>query len=178
LPSTGLQYLPLPYMPSSLLASSVNSLRSASLLGAGAVSDSFNNKNFLASSGGLLNPSNLRASSASCVTTAVSFSFACADIVSVSSVIKISFTHCARLARTVRSSSWSSAFFMNPCASATVAPPLACVADAFPDDDLLDEASLDFDAGFFGAVCASAVHPANSTTIADRTTSALQIRFR
>ena len=87
-------------MPSSLLASSVSSLRSASLLGAGAVSDSFNNKNFLASSGGIFSPSNRRASSANCVTTAVSFSFAWADIVSVSSVIKFSCTQLALLART------------------------------------------------------------------------------
>src|ERR1700747_1192610 len=34
--AAGLQYFPLPYMPSSLLANSVSSLRSASLLGAGA----------------------------------------------------------------------------------------------------------------------------------------------
>jgi hypothetical protein len=68
---------------------------------------------------------------------------------------------------------------MNACASATVAAPLPRPADALPDDDLLDDAWLDdFDAGFFGAVCASAVHAANITTIADRTTSALQIRFR
>ncbi|MGH9634182.1 MAG: hypothetical protein ACRD72_05040 [Candidatus Angelobacter sp.] len=67
---------------------------------------------------------------------------------------------------------------MNACASATVAPPLACVAGPFPDDDLLDDASLDdFDAGFFGAVCASAAHAASRTTIADRTTGDLQIRF-
>jgi hypothetical protein len=43
---------------------------------------------------------------------------------------------------------------------------------------LLDDASLDdFDAGFFGAVCASAAHAASRTTIADRTTGDLQIRF-
>src|SRR5579864_2796508 len=178
LPSTCLQYLPLPYMPSSLLASSVSSLRSASLLGAGAVSDNFSSQNFLARSGGSFNPSKRLASSASCVTTAVSFSLACADMVSVSSVIKFSCTHCARLARMLRSSSWSSAFFMNAWASATVAEPLPCVADAFPDDDLLDDASLaDFDAGFLGAVCASAVH-ANRTTIADCRASDLQIRFK
>jgi hypothetical protein len=55
---------------------------------------------------------------------------------------------------------------------------LACVAAAFPDDDLPDDASLDdFDAGFFGAVCASAVQVASRTTIADRTTNDLQIQF-
>jgi hypothetical protein len=67
---------------------------------------------------------------------------------------------------------------MNACASATVAPPLACVADPFPDDDLLDDASLDdLDAGFFGAVCGTAAHVASTITIADRTTDDLQIRF-
>jgi hypothetical protein len=67
---------------------------------------------------------------------------------------------------------------MNAWASATVAGPLPCVADAFPDDDLLDDASLpDFDAGFFGAVCASAVHIASRTTIADLMADDLQIRF-
>src|ERR1044071_1567643 len=157
--SAGLQYLPLPYMPSSLLASSVSSLRSASLFGAGATSDNFSSRNFLASSGGSFRPSKRRASSANCVTTAVSLSLACADMVSVSSVMKFSCTQLARLARTVRSSSWSSAFFMNAWASATVAAPLACVAD-------------DFDEGFLAAISlpgvwANAVQDASRTRIAD-----------
>jgi hypothetical protein len=55
---------------------------------------------------------------------------------------------------------------------------LACVADPFPDDDLLDNASLDdLDAGFFGAVCASAAHVASRTIIAKRITDDLKIRF-
>jgi len=67
---------------------------------------------------------------------------------------------------------------MNACASATVAAPLPRVADAFPDDDLLGGASLDdFDAGFFDAVCAIAIHAASRTIIDDRTTNDLQIRF-
>ena len=162
LPSTCLQYLPLPYMPSSLLASSVSSLRSASLLGAGAVSESFNNKNFLASSGGIFSPSKRRASSASCVVASVSFSFACADSASVSSVIKFSCTHCALLARIPRSKSCASAFLMNACASATVAAPLACVADDAPD------AWLDFfAAGVFAWVWVNAEQAATAITAAD-----------
>jgi len=67
---------------------------------------------------------------------------------------------------------------MNACASATVAPPVPCVADVFPDDDVLDDASpVDFDAVFFGAVCASAVQAASRTTIADLMADDLQIRF-
>src|SRR6478609_1967425 len=159
LPSTCLQYLPLPYMPSSLLASSVSSLRSASLLGAGATRDNFSSKNFLARSGGIFRPSKRRASSASWVTTAVSFSFACADMVSVSSVIKFSCTQLARPARTPKSSSWSSAFFMKACASATVAVPLACAADGALDD---------FDDDFLAAVWVNAVQAASRTIIADR----------
>src|SRR5689334_15997765 len=162
LPSTCLQYLPLPYMPSSLLASSVSSLRSASLFGAGATSDNFSSRNFLASSGGSLSPWKRRASSANCVTTAVSFSLACADMVSVSSVMKFSCTQPARLARTFRSRSWSSAFFMNAWASATVAAPVADVL-VWLDDARLD----DFDAVFLGAVCARAVQAASRTTVAD-----------
>jgi hypothetical protein len=55
---------------------------------------------------------------------------------------------------------------------------LPCAADAFPDDELLDDASLAaFDAGLFGAVCAKAAHAVNSTTIADWTSDDLQIRF-
>jgi hypothetical protein len=62
---------------------------------------------------------------------------------------------------------------MNACASATVAALFACVAD-----DWLDDASLDdFDTGFLGAVCASAVHAASSMRIADRRTGDLQIWF-
>ena len=66
---------------------------------------------------------------------------------------------------------------MNAWASATVAGPLPCAADACPDEDLPDDDSLDFDAGFFGAVCASAVHIASRTTIADLMADDLQIRF-
>src|SRR6476660_6571171 len=157
-PSTCLQYLPLPYMPSSLLASSVSSLRSASLFGAGATSDNFSSRNFLARSGGSFSFSKRRASSANCVTTAVSFSLACADMVSVSSVMKFSCTQPARLARTFRSRSWSSAFFMNAWASATGADVLVWLDDARLDD---------FDAVFLGAVCARAVQAASRTTVAD-----------
>src|SRR5579871_4860109 len=107
LPSTCLQYLPLPYMPSSLLASSV--------------------------------------------TTAVSFSLACADMVSVSSVMKFSCTQLARLARTVRSAIWASAFFMNASASATVAGPLAVCGMG------------DCDVAFLAEVCANAALDASIT---------------
>src|SRR5262244_3282462 len=65
---SGLQYLPLPYAPSIQVAISVSSFRSASLLGAGAVSESLSSVNFRASSGGILSPLNRRASRASCVT--------------------------------------------------------------------------------------------------------------
>jgi hypothetical protein len=66
---------------------------------------------------------------------------------------------------------------MKACASATVAAPLACVADDWLDDAWLDDALLDdFDAVFFGAVCASAVQAANNMPIADRTTNDLQIQ--
>src|SRR5689334_17406370 len=152
LPSTCLQYLPLPYMPSSLLASSVNFLRSASLLGAGAVSDSLSNRNFLASSGGNFMPSKRRASSANWVTAAVNFSLACAAMVSVSSVMKFCCTHPARLARTARSSSWASAFFMNAWASATVA--------VFADRGVFACA-----AGFLGVLCAMTVQDNSRRTV-------------
>src|SRR4029077_6316604 len=160
--AAGLQYLPLPYMPSSLLASSVSSLRSASLLGAGALRDNFSSRNFLARSGGSFIPSKRRASSASWVTTAVSFSLACADIVSVSSVMKFSCTHEARLALTLRSSSWSSAFFMKASASATVGAALACWAAGFAD-------------GLLAPACPSAVPAASRANIAN--SANLQIRF-
>src|SRR5215467_7389109 len=72
----GLQYLPLPYAPSIHVAISVSSFRSASLLGAGAVSESLSKVNFRASYGGILSLAKRRASSASCGTTAGSFSWA------------------------------------------------------------------------------------------------------
>ena len=116
------QYLPLPYSPSIDAVSFVSSVRSAGSLGAGSVSESFNNLSLRFASGERSTFSYFRDCSASSVVAAIISSFASAARNSVSSVMKLLLTQSARPALMFKSSKRFSASARNFSASSLAEP--------------------------------------------------------